>query len=437
MKILIQILLCIVLLVAGFGGFKLLTGNKPDGAAPQAASSKPGDAQSDTASASTKGADTTGPTKALPAPVAVVAISKASRSPAIALFGTVESPRESALSAALSADVIKVNVLEGRSVEAGAVLIELDPADIRLNIAAREAEIAEIAASLQAEQTRHQANLRSLESERELLRLSQEKLKRYTQLAEREIGTRAAADEAAREVQQQQLSITQRQNAINEHVSNVGSLDARRSRLDAQLEKDRRDLERTQIRAPVSGVVTEVRTSPGNRVRSGEILLTLYDREFVEVRAQIPNRYLPVIEQALETGSIIKASSEFEGRSMTLELDRFAAKTRSGTGGVDALLRIVAGQQPQLGRTLDLELELPAIENSFEIPATAFRDEREVIVVRDSKIEFLPVTRVGRSAGSGNWLVTSPDLTENDIVVVSPLPGVRAGLEVSVSGKGQ
>ncbi len=440
MKFIFQLLLCVVLLGAGVAGFLVLKNGKlpsrsdviespaDDASGAQVANDESASAGAPAAQSESK------PVK--PWPVAVENVVIAATSPTVGMFGTVETPRETNLTAAVNADVVDVNALEGQRVGKGEALVELDATDIRLNIAQRKAELAEIDANVAAQQRRYQANLESLEAERELLRLSQNQLERYSKLAKRQIGTRAAADDAARVVKQQELAITTRQNAIDDHATTMATFDARRARSQAQLAQSERDLDRTLITAPFAGVLTAVTVSPGDRVRSGEPLITLYDTDFVEVRAQIPNRHVATVQEALANGVTINATGTIQDTTTDLRLDRLAAVAKAGSGGVDALLRVTGGTAPGLGRTINVVLNLPPVANAFSTPGAAVVDGCCVFVVRDNKLVRISTTRVGeikQVTGGSRVLMISDDIKDGDQIVVSQVPSARDGLVVQVT----
>jgi len=229
---------------------------------------------------------------------------------------------------------------------------------------------------------------------------------------------------------------TNRQNAIDDHATTVATFDARRARAKAQLQQSERNLQRTLITAPFSGVVTSVAVSPGDRVLSSSPLVTLYDTDFVEVRAQIPNRHVPTVERALAAGQEISATGNIESATTRLRLDRLAAVARAGSGGVDALLRVVDDSPPSLGRTLNVVLDLPAIADAFTVPSGAIKNNNKIFVVRDNKLASITINRAGdvqTSDGSTRALVTSPDIVDGDRLVVSQVPSARDGMAVRIA----
>ena len=128
-------------------------------------------------------------------------------------------------------------------------------------------------------------------------------LKRAERLAKTQTGTQARVDEAQRALRLQALALTNRQRAVNDHTPRLAQLDARLNRSKAVRDQVRRDLQRSELTAPFDGRITAVHVSPGDRVRPGDQLIDLFDTYFVELRTQVPNRYLPTLRQALNHGS--------------------------------------------------------------------------------------------------------------------------------------
>lgn len=110
------------------------------------------------------------------------------------------------------------------------------------------------------------------------------------------------------------------------------------ARATAALKRAKRDLERTRINAPYDGRVTDVMVSVGDRAGIGAALVTLYDDTGLEVRTQIPSRYLAELQRAADNNNRLKASLKQNGQKIELELARLSGRISQGQGGVDAFL---------------------------------------------------------------------------------------------------
>jgi len=367
--------------------------------------------------------------------VSVQVVNKQTLAPELTLYGSVETPRQSELSAAVSADVVTVDIFEGSSVQAGAILIKLNTEDLDLAVIQRRADVSEIEANIKSQQRSNQADIESLEKEQQLLELSRRSLDRAEKLASTRVGSEAAIDEAMRSVRQQELSLTSRQRAIDEHESTTAVLEARLARARAALRQAERDVGRALITAPFDGRVIEVDVSPGDRVRVGEKLLSIYDTQFVEARAQLPSRLVEQFRRNLNSDGSMQANGVVEGRSYTLDLDRLGGRIQSGSGSLDALFRFTDVDPPQLGRTITLTVKLPATSNAIALPNAAIRNGDRVYRVIENHLQSVPVTRIGEfrdENGQALIIVASDDIANDDRIITSQLTRAVDGMKVQV-----
>lgn len=372
-----------------------------------------------------------------PAMVAVQAVKKLPLSPSLSLFGQVEAPNNSTLSASITADVLKVNVLAGSAVEKGDLLVELDATDVDLEILQRRAERAEIEAQMESEEKRLAADRASLGREKELLELSQRAVERSLTLARTSAGTEANLDAARREEEQQLLAITQRQLAIDDYVSRQKLLQAGLDKADAALQRAQRDRSRTRILAPYRGRIIDVMVSPGDRTSAGSQLLQLYDDSQLEVRTQVPSRYLHGVQKVLDNNASLVANITGNGYSVSLELARLAASVTRGQGGVDAFFRVTDGRLPTLGKTVEVELELPPIEGAVSLSSDALYSADRVYLVEEGVLRSRPVERLGERImpdGRQQIIVSGDGFEDGQQVLSSRLPQAIDGLRIEVAG---
>ncbi len=433
MNVLRHIIGFVICLAIGVGGFIYIKNATDRGASASTTE------QTDTASTEADGEGETAANEPTPsnaaAPVSVLVAKKQTLSPELTLYGVVESPRQSNLSAAVNADVVAVEIFEGSEVDAGSVMVKLDTTDLELVQAQRRADVAEIKANIETQNRAHQANLEALGKEQELLELYRRALSRAQKLASTRVGSEASIDDSLRLVQQQELSLTGRQRAIDEHASATAGLDARLARALAALNQSERDVGRALITAPFDGRVTEVHVSPGDRVRIGDRLLSIYDTRYVEARAQLPSRYVQTFQQSLSRGDEIQAQGLIEGQQHSLTMDRMGGLIQSGSGSLDALFRFDAQNPPQLGRTISLTVRLPAVSNVVSLPNSAVRNGDRVYRVVENRLETVDVTRVGEyisAAGESRTIIASEQLAENDRIIVSQLTNAIDGMTVQV-----
>ena len=371
-------------------------------------------------------------------PVAVAAIEPGTVTPQLLLYALVDSPRVTHLSSAVTADVEAVDVLEGQRVGPGDRLLALDDREIRLVLAQRDAEKAGFDADLEHERLRHRNNLAALKHEEALLALAEREVARARDLAERKVGSEASLDKVRREEERQMLSVEQRKLAIREHESRRKQVEARLARATAQQSQAMLDLERTRVYPPFAGRITEVFVSPGDRVRPGDRLLAMFDTGMLELRAQIPLRYLRVVRGALERGEILGARAVVDGQEVRALLHRLTARVDRGSGGADGLFRVTQGNAwLQLGRTVEFVLDLPAVENAVTVSREALYGTDRVFVLDGERMKSVEVERLGETHpddGESRVILRSPALTRSVRLIVTNLPNAIDGLRVRVAG---
>ena len=371
-------------------------------------------------------------------PVAVMPIAPGTVTPQLPLFALVDSPHVTHLSSAVTADVKAVDVLEGQSVGLDDRLLALDDREIRLVLAQRDAEMAGFEADLEHETLRHRNNIAALKHEEELLVLARREVARARDLAERKVGSQASLDKVRRDEERQMLAVEQRRLAIREHESRRKQIEAKLARATAQQSQAMLDLERTRVYPPFTGRITEVFVSPGDRVRSGDRLVAMFDSGLLELRAQIPLRYLPVMRAALERGERLGARARVDGQEVHAELHRLTARVDRGSGGADGLFRVSGGGAwLQLGRTVELVVDLPPVADAVTAPREALYGTDRVFVLDGERMKSVEVERLGESRGddgSDRVIVRSPELKPDDRLIVTHLPNAIDGLKVKVAG---
>ncbi|MAY43260.1 MULTISPECIES: HlyD family efflux transporter periplasmic adaptor subunit [unclassified Neptuniibacter] len=354
--------------------------------------------------------------------------------PSLSLYGKVESPRMSNVTAAVTAFVREVYTDEGRKITPNDLLIQLDDSDVLLTVQQRQADVDNLLAQIETEKIRYNTDLKALKIEKNLQQLSYKTVKRYENLIKRKLTSQEKLDAARRDYQQQALSLTQREQAIADHPNRLQQLESQRLRATSLLDAAKLDLSRTQIKAPFIGRVAGLSVAPGDRVRAGDPLLELYSLDRLEVRAQIPNRILPLLRDR-KSEKPITARGLINGEVIELELDRIAAEVSNGRAGVDALFKINnTDDLPETGRSIEISVDLPEIAQVIPVPPTALYGLDRVYRIIDSRLEAVQVTRIGDSIdqnGKPIVLISSPNITSSDTLVITQLPNAITGLRVN------
>ena len=368
--------------------------------------------------------------------IETVSVARAAHHPTLVLFGRVETPRTAKLTAALTADVVSVHVREGERVKTGQLLISLDQREAELLVRQRIAEEAEIRALVDIENQQHQNNQESLGRELKVLSLSRRAVKRAEDLANTNVGSKSQLDTARQEQEQRSMAVDARRTAIQGHASRIAQLEARLAKAQALRDRAQLDVDRASVAAPFDGPVSVVSVSAGDRVRPGVELLSLFDSNALELRAQIPTRHVATIRAALESGRDVVAQAKVDGRTVQARLNRLGARVARGSGGVDGLFGVTEGSDDlPLGLTVELNVKLTAEENTIALPPPALYGGGHVYRVNGERIERVSVDRVGEKRdSSGNFvLVRTDELQPGDAIVATQLPNAVDGLKVTVT----
>ncbi len=362
-------------------------------------------------------------------------ITLGSASPQLSLLGTIESPFDATLSAAITADVARVPVREGQYVEAGQVLVELDPREIQLQVQEKQADVLDIEAQIAAEKVRYQADQKALADEQKLLGIADKSVSRQQRLRDSNLVAQEGFEAAESIRAQRALSITTREQNIADHPNRLRQLQARLSKAKTALSNAEIDADRASIRAPFDGVVTSVTVSPGERVQIGQALVSLYDQEGMEVRAQIPDRYVSLIRQALRQGQVIDARASAFGTETPLKLERLSGQANRGAGGVDALLiPIEEDSQLILNGTVKLYVDLPKVDQVVTLPVSALYGADRIYRIEDGRLHALKIRNIGkifREDQLDRIIIAADELQTGDRIITTQLPNAITGLKVT------
>ena len=371
-------------------------------------------------------------------PVTGLVVQVRALSPEVHLYGRVETPNRARLTALITAPVEALRVREGHRAERGDVLVQLDDTDTELLARRRESDLVEARANLDALKLAGADDREVLEHHEELHRLATEKVERYRRLREQ----RSIAEETLKAVLEehhaQAIALSRQRRLVLDFQHRLASAEARVERTLASLEEARVALERTRIRAPFPGRVTEIAVAPGELVSPGTLVAEIYDDSALEIRVQIPNIHLPAVGRALAGGGL-PVVADFRDRRVAGELERLVGAVGAGQSGVDGLVRLAAdAAPPDLGRAVGVTVTLPPIEGVVSVPVEAVYGEGRVFLIADGLLSGIDVERAGTATGDDGeprLLVRSEALRDGARILTSQLSNAVTGLRVRVEEK--
>jgi hypothetical protein len=176
--------------------------------------------------------------------------------------------------------------------------------------------------------------------------------------------------------------------------------------------------------------------SPGERVRPGEALLEMYATDRIELRAQLPQKFISIVKQSLEQQQPFQARVKTDHATRVATLDRISGSIASDGHGVDALF-IMDGDAANtltIGDTLELILELPAIGDVFSVPVSSIYGTDRIYRVENERLVAVKVEKLGNQYRDGRQyvLVRNHSLKPGDEIITTQLPLAVNGLKVEV-----
>ena len=215
------------------------------------------------------------------------------------------------------------------------------------------------------------------------------------------------------------------------------------------LDQAERDLDRTELKAPFDAIVRSKAVDLGEFVSMGKSLAQLFAADGFEIRlpvldtqlaylnlpssidatAPLNSANLPSVRLSAQyagaaaswDAQLVRSESEIDRRSRMVTLVARVSSTR------DAL----SANPLPVGAFVNAEIEGITLENAFQLPRSALRQDNQVLVVdEESRLRFreVSIARYERDR-----ILIQSGLKDGDIVNISPIQAVVDGMEVSVT----
>lgn len=361
---------------------------------------------------------------------------RADNRPVIRLYGQVDTGRNVDLRTAASGDVVEIHpdLVAGRRVSQGTVLLRVDPfayegalVEARANLASVRAAIAEIDARLAAEREQ----LEAADAQMEFARAD---LERALSLA----GSGALTD---KELDDRRLILSQREQASSQRRNNILIAEAQRTqqeanaeRLDWKIREAERKLADTALIAPFDGIISEEAVETGRSVNANEVVASIYDDTALDVKFTLTNAQYGRMATDADplVGRKVEITWSVGGTEYTwpATIDRIGARVTAERGGVEVFARIgKAGNPVQLRPGAFVSLTVPdrIWPDTFRLPETAVRNADHVFLVVDGKLERRDVRLI---AWDGENAIVDGDLKNGDTVLATRLTEASEGVSV-------
>lgn len=319
--------------------------------------------------------------------------------------GNVVPKNSTALSSQVSGQLVSLSdaFIAGGTFKKGEILATLEQDDYRTDLKLAEAELAQAQAALQEEIARG--------------KVAQQEWLSVRNVAPPELGLRKP-----------QLAKEQ---------ANVKAAEAK-------LERAKRNLSRTQIKAPYNGIVVERNIDLGQFVTTGATLGTLYSTDTAEVRLPITDSDLMFVDIAGQSkqGAPVALSANVGGVKRTWQGTLIRSE-----GVLDTQSRVIYAvvevEDPynlqashsaplRFGQFVEAEITSRQTEKMFVIPRNNLRLDNTVLTVNDEREIEIKDVEVARTTASKVYL--RGGLDEGTLVVTSAVPNPFNGMKVRLPG---
>jgi RND family efflux transporter MFP subunit len=301
----------------------------------------------------------------------------------------------------------------GALVEAGTILLTIDPADYELAVARLKASVSETQARLGELSAEEQSHKASLQIEKRSLEFAQKSLKRLRELWEKEVGSPDLVDREERKVLQQEQTIQQLDNALAQIPARREALVATLAVHEATLKQAELDLAKTVIRAPFDCRLGNVTLEAGQVLNTGQVLFEAHGTQTVEIEATFrpeqlrnllptekrrqfqPGITMERLQQLFDLTVTIRLRSGDWQATWTARFDRIRETVDPRTRSINVVAvvddpygQIVPGVRPALIRGMVCEMELlaPARLNTVVLPRSAVRNGMVFLVDGEGRL---------------------------------------------------
>ncbi|MCE8009203.1 HlyD family efflux transporter periplasmic adaptor subunit [Aestuariivita sp.] len=354
--------------------------------------------------------------------------------PLLEAFGQVQSRRTLELRTATSGRVVwlATEFTEGGVVEAGQLLLRIDPADAqslrdraRSDLLDAQAEVRDADRSLALAGD-------ELAAAQEQAILRDRAFRRQQDLEARGVGTAAAVETAELAAAQARQQVLSRRIAQAQAEARVDQAATSLARASLALDQAERDLAETEVFAAFDGTLSDVTLVEGRLLSANEKLAELIDPAELEVAFRVStSQYARLLDTR---GVLIPAdvTATLDGAGAELTATGRISRDSAGPGEVQtgrllyATLETARGFKP--GDFVTVAVQEPAVDNVVRLPASAYGSGGTVLVLdSDDRLEALPVTLVRRQGD--DVLLRGVGLTGREVVQArTPLLG--AGIRV-------
>ena len=330
-------------------------------------------------------------------------------------------------------DYVSEKFVEGGYVKSGDILFRLNQKDYLNELEIAEIDLEDTKAQLsEAISKLDYANLEFEVSESQL-NLRKNALDRQTQLAESGLITSSQLENTQLAYSSSKQQFLNKQNLVKSSKNAIDKLKIQLKRRSISIDKAKRNLDETEIKAPFDGIIASVNILPGSVINKNEKLGTLLDPNSLEVMFNLSaNEFARVIDKDgkllnLDITAYLKLSNNdipFSGK-----IERINPEIMNIGSGRKLFASINLGENKTLrpGDFVVLEIKEPSLKNITVLPSSAVTIDGKIFILEeDNRLKEIEVTILRRQ---GNEVIVSGAPTDKEYVMQRS-PQLGNGLKI-------
>ncbi|MEM1097316.1 MAG: HlyD family efflux transporter periplasmic adaptor subunit [Planctomycetota bacterium] len=315
-------------------------------------------------------------------------------------YGTARALDATNVPARVTATVASVpqEILDGASVAAGDVLVQLDRTDFTAEADRLDAALSELDATLDQLDSQETRLTERLSLEEEDLRITADELARVQRLADRNVATDQDLDRARSAELAARRAVTLTRETLDALPPRRAGIAAQRSGLEAQRTLAQENLRRTTIVAPIAGVLQSVAVEPGESVAPGQQVARIVDPAVIEVPVALP----AASQSAVRVGDTVRLRPTNDpARAFEAKVSRVAPEVDPQSRSLTVFaLRDQADARPEdrlaPGTFVEADVLTGDATPRLVVPRRAIRKQRVQAVIPDEAgvptLVSLPIT---------------------------------------------
>ena len=368
--------------------------------------------------------------------VRTIQLSFADHQPELKVYGNTVAGRQVELRALVAGRVDRTGpqLVVGGIVDAGDMLLSIDPFNYQSDVKEASADLAEAKAKLAEIEASIKLESDNLALARAQLNLANTDLGRATKLARRGTLSARQRDDRRLTLLQRRQTTTQSENNLKVWSTKRDQQAAKIDRLETRLNRARRSVRDAVLAAPFQAYVKDVGAEVGRMLGVNDRVATLIDRNWIDVRFTLTDsqfgRLVGSQERLIDRDVTVRWNVGRRTLNYSAKVERIDPAVEADSGGIQVYARIQDPHQPVAilpGTFVEVVLQDTVFQRVLKVPSQAIYDGQSVYAIVGGRLQKRPIKVVG---ASGQDLLIKGSIAAGDRIVVTRLARPGDGVRV-------